>query len=166
MIYLWTRLRSQGNTNIMTLRKILRVPASEELIAYVRDAVGGIQSLEWIERTKYCTCMNSDKLSNIMLAFWWLSNHTPGGKKGEGSVGCLKIIRFLSSSYHRIYIQFASETYHIHLQWIKISDRCSEIDITLKAITCLMMVRIRLHSNRFHIMTYKYMTMIMLVAKV
>ena len=97
--------------------------------------MGGILSLEWIEGTKYCTCIDSDKQSHIMLAFWWLSNHTPGGKKGEGSVGCLKIVGFLCSLYHRICIQFVSEIYPVHSKWTKFSDRCSGIGITPKAIS-------------------------------
>ena len=59
-------------------------PASQLLIEKISSYFGGVESDEWKEGYKYCTCMSSDKLSHLMLAFWWLANHTPGGKKGWG----------------------------------------------------------------------------------
>ena len=113
----------------------LNEPASELLIEKISNYFGGVESDEWIEGCKYCTCMSSDKLSHLMLAFWWLANHTPGGKKGMGLVGCISIIGFLGTPYHRVCLKIAAALYPIHIKWSKFSDRSSEIGIRPQAIS-------------------------------
>ena len=110
-------------------------PASQLLIDKISNYLGGVESEEWKEGCKYCTCMSSDKLSHLMLAFWWLANHTPGGKKGMGLVGCISIVGFLGTPFHRICLKLAAALYPIHIKWSKFSDRSSEIGITPQAIS-------------------------------
>ena len=65
------------------LRKALSVPASIQFIEYVRNSLGGCDSESWLTAEGYCTCIDSDELSelsHIMLSFLYLANHCPGGK--------------------------------------------------------------------------------------
>ena len=70
------------------LMRALDIPATPIFIKKISDYFGGLDSAEWEKGSQYCTCVSSSNLSHIMLAFWWIANHTPGGKKGEGLVGC------------------------------------------------------------------------------
>ena len=65
------------------LMDALDVPASKELIKKVSAYFGGVESEDWKEGSKFCTCVGSSDLSHLMLAFWWLANHTPGEKRGR-----------------------------------------------------------------------------------
>jgi hypothetical protein len=106
----------------------LSIPASTTLITFVSDSFGGSDSEHWLLAKEYCTCINSKELSHTMLAFWYLAN-TPGGKKGEGAVGCLSVLGFLGSPYQRITIAIVAALYPIHLSWAKFSDKPAEIGI-------------------------------------
>ena len=101
--------------------------ASPQFIEYVRNSLGGLQSDSWLTAECYCTCINSDELSHIRLAFLYLANHCPGGKKSEGAVGCLKVLGFLGSSYQRIIIMIVSSLYPLHLAWASFCDKPSQI---------------------------------------
>ena len=62
------------------LRKALSVPASIQFIEYVRNSLGGCDSESWLTAESYCTCIDSNELSHIMLSFLYLANHCPEGK--------------------------------------------------------------------------------------
>ena len=110
----------------------LSVPASDSLTKFICDYFGGPDSENWLLAKQYCTCINSEELSHTMLSFWYLANHTPGGKKGEGAVGCLSVLGFLGSPYQRITIMIVASLYPIHLAWAKFSDKPAEIGIKPK----------------------------------
>ena len=61
------------------LLRALDIPATPILIKKISDYFGGLDSAEWKKGSQYCTCVSSSSLSHIMLAFWWIANHTPGG---------------------------------------------------------------------------------------
>lgn len=113
----------------------LNAPATNKLIEMVSNFFGGIESKDWIESSKFFKCVESDDLSHIMLAFWWLANHSPGGKKGEGFTACIQVVGFLATPHHRICMMMANALYPIHLQWTKFSDRVSEIGIVPQSIS-------------------------------
>ena len=58
---------------------------------------GGEETDDWKTAKDYCVCIDSNDLSQFMLTFWYLANHTPGGRKGEGLVECMKVLGFLGS---------------------------------------------------------------------
>ena len=68
-------------------------------------------------------------LQEHLLAFWWLANHTPGGKKGEGVIGCMSVVGFLGAPHHRVCLKLADALYKIHIKWAEFSDRSTEIGI-------------------------------------
>ena len=109
------------------LMDALNVPASQALIDKVSTYFGGVDSEEWKEGSKFCTCVGVPGLSHLMLAFWWLANHTPGGKKGEGVVGCMSVVGFLGAPHHRVCLKLADALYEIHIKWAEFSDRSTEI---------------------------------------
>ena len=65
------------------LMDALNVPASQALIDKVCTYFDGVDSIEWKEGSKFCTCVGATGTSHLMLAFWWLANHTPGEKRGR-----------------------------------------------------------------------------------
>ena len=69
------------------LIELLKVRATTTMIKFVKDYFGGDESNNWKAACKYCTCIGSNDLSQFMLTFWYIANHTPGGRKGEGMVG-------------------------------------------------------------------------------
>lgn len=117
------------------LISLLRVEATEEFTNFIKPYLGNEDSDNWKAAMKYCVCIDSTHLSQFMLTFWYLANHTPGGKKGEGLVGCMKVLGFLGSPYQRVSIFIVASLYPIHLDWVKFSDRVSEIGIAAKAIS-------------------------------
>ena len=117
------------------LIELLKVQATTTMIKFVKDYFGGDESNNWKAACKYCTCIGSNYLSQFMLTFWYIANHTPGGRKGEGMVGCMKVLGFLGSPYHRVSIHIVASLYPIHLKWVKFSDRVSEIGVEAKAIS-------------------------------
>jgi hypothetical protein len=94
----WLSMERTCHNLILTLE----VEASEDLIIFIRDFFGGEDSCHWQAAIKYCKCINSDKLSFTMLQFYYLANHSPGGKRGEGLIGCMSVLGFLASPIHRI----------------------------------------------------------------
>ena len=113
----------------------LNAPATEKLISMVSNYFGGKETEDWIQVSKYFTCVGTDDLSHIMLSFWWLANHSPGGKKGEGLTSCIQVVGFLGTPHHRVSMMFASALYPIHIQWTMFSDRTSEIGLAPHAIS-------------------------------
>ena len=111
------------------LLQTLSIPASEKLIDHVCTFFGGKESADWVTAVQYCTCIDSEELSHTMLTFWYLANHAPGAKKGEGAVGCLSVLGFLGSPYHRITLMLIASLYPIHLSWASFSDKPAEIGV-------------------------------------
>ena len=109
------------------LMDALNVPAYQALIDKVCAYFGGEDSVEWKEGSKFCTCVGATGTSHLMLAFWWLANHTPGGKKGEGVIGCMSVVGFLGAPHHRVCLKLADALYKIHIKWAEFSDRSTEI---------------------------------------
>jgi hypothetical protein len=109
------------------LQQTLSVPATPTLIKYVCEFFGGEESEQWLIAKKYCTCIDSEELSHTMLSFWYLANHAPGAKKGEGAVGCLSVLGFLGSPFQRITIMIVASLYPIHLMWASFSDKSAQI---------------------------------------
>lgn len=114
---------------------LLQVKATEHIIDFVKLYFGGEETDDWKTAKDYCVCIDSDDLSQFMLTFWYLANHTPGGRKGEGLVGCMKVLGFLGSPYQRVSIYIVASLYPIHLEWVKFSDRGSEIGKDVKTIS-------------------------------
>lgn len=114
------------------MMQTLSIPASTTLTKFVCDSFGGSESENWLQAKQYCTCINSDELLHTMLTFWYLANHTPGGKKGEGAVGCFSVIGFLGSPNQRITIFLVVALYPVHLSLAKFSDKPAEIGIKPK----------------------------------
>lgn len=111
------------------LLQTLSVPATSTLIEYVCDYFRGIESEDWLVAKQHCTYINSDELSCTVVSFWYLANHTPGGKKGERAVGCLSVLGFLASPFRRITIMIVASLYPIHLSWASFSDKAAQIGI-------------------------------------
>lgn len=114
------------------LLETMSVPASPDLVEHVCKFFGGPESENWVIAKKFCTCIDSTDLSHTMLSFWYLANHSPGGKKGEGAIGCLRVLGFLGSPYHRITIKIVASLYPIHLSWAAFADKNSEIGVRPK----------------------------------
>ena len=114
---------------------LLKVKATEHIKEFVKLYFGGEESDDWKTAKEYCVCIDSNDLSQFMLTFWYLANHTPGGRKGEGLVGCMKVLGFLGSPYQRASIFIVASLYPIHLEWVKFSDKGSEIAKDVKTIS-------------------------------
>jgi hypothetical protein len=117
------------------LIELLKVKATEDLIEFVKPYFGGEDSLDWKTAIEYCVCIDSNDMSQFMLTFWYLANHTPGGRKGEGLIGCMKVLGFLGSPYQRVSIYIVASLYPIHLEWVKFSDKGSELAKDVKTIS-------------------------------
>ena len=140
------------------LLQTLSIPATSALIEYVCDYFRGIESEDWLVAKQHCTYINSDELSCTVVSFWYLANHTPGGKKGERAVGCLSVLGFLGSPFRRITIMIVASLYPIHLSWASFSDKAAQIECLRK----LVFSKIR---NIFRFFSYNLIGVLRQVAK-
>ena len=74
------------------LISLLRVKTTEEFTAFIKPHLRDEDCDNRKAARKYCVRIDSTRLSQFMLTFRYLANHTPGGKKGEGLVGCMKVL--------------------------------------------------------------------------
>jgi hypothetical protein len=57
------------------------------------------------------------QLSQLLLRFLLMDNHSPGGAKSESYVGCQGIVGFLGTPFNCIKIVFMKALYPLHLKW-------------------------------------------------
>lgn len=105
------------------LIRLLSVPASAKLVTFVAAFYGGEDSAEWAKIAAVCTCIDDDsKVSHCIISFLYMSNHSPGGAKGDGHRNCSNLVAFLNSPLQRVSIYISSLIYERHLEWARFAD--------------------------------------------
>jgi hypothetical protein len=113
-----SRWLSSELTNFQ-LWQLLNVPATDDLITYIREVCAFDDDVEWANIVDFATTPDdASKPSHLILCFLFIANTGTG----DSAKKCGELVSFLCSPYHRVNIRLCACMYQLHRKWASFID--------------------------------------------